>query len=244
MKITWNLFFLLAAGISQTSIVYADFVGINIDDNYWLQNRTKSLNNYNRSFDLVDDLDNGDKSRSLTIILEHPISVIPNIRYQSTNLNNSALFRGSNNLNVNGSGVTYGDRLPSSFNLSQDDIVFYYELGTNIDLGIDLKRFDGEIEFSDSDSSSVRLDETVPLLYLSAHFDLPYNGFYVGADFNNLSLGDSIIEDSTIKLGYQSGTGLGFEGGYKSFLYEFDNTDNPGANLQYDGIFLNGYFHF
>lgn len=244
MKMTWSMLILLAAGITQSSIVYADFVGINIDDNHWLKNQSKSINSYNDSIDLIDNLDNDDRSQSLVLILEHPISAIPNLRYQSYNLNSSESNRSVLNPGIDGAGVTSGNRLPSSFSLSQDDIVLYYELlnnNLNLDMGIDLKRFNGEVEFSGIGSSAIRLDETIPLLYLSAHYDLPYDGFYLGAHFNNFSLGDSIVEDSTIKLGYQSDAGLGFEGGLKSFSYEFDDTD---TNLEYDGLFLNGYIQF
>lgn len=237
MKMTWNMLILLAAGITQTSIVYAEFVGINIDDNRWLKNQSKSV-------DPVDNFEDEDNFYSLSLILEHPISAIPNLKYQSYNLNSFESYRSGLNQGIDGAGVTSGNRLPSSFSLSQDDIVLYYELmnsSLNLDMGIDLKRFNGEVEFSGIDNSAIRLDETIPLLYLSAHYNLPYDGFYVGANFNNFSLGDSIVEDSTIKLGYQSDAGNGFEGGLKSFSYEFEDTD---TNLEYDGLFINGYIRF
>ncbi|MDH5353693.1 MAG: TIGR04219 family outer membrane beta-barrel protein [Gammaproteobacteria bacterium] len=244
MKIAWSMLILLAAGITQTSIAYADFIGINIGNNGWLNKQPQSINSYDDSIDLVDNLDNNERSQSLVLILEHPISAVPNFRYQSYNLNNSELNRSGVNPGVNGSDGEAGNRLPSSFSLSQDDIVLYYELlntSLNLDMGIDLKRLNGEVEFSGIDNAAVRLDETIPLLYLSAHYNLPYDGFYLGANFNNFSLGDSIVEDSTIKLGYQSDAGHGFEGGLKSFSYEFNDTD---TNLEYDGLFLNGYIQF
>jgi hypothetical protein len=45
-------------------------------------------------------------------------------------------------------------------------------------------------------------------------------------------------------LGYDSGNGLGIEGGFKYFSLDLDDVDQPEADLEYDGIYLNGYFNF
>jgi len=181
----------------------------------------------------------------LQLILEHPIPLLPNIKYQSFELDSS----GSNDQ----SGFTFNDTVfpagvvNSTFDLSHDDIVLYYEVLDNwvsLDFGLDLKRFDGEVALSGTNTTSVVVDETIPLLYLSARFDLPFTGFYIGADINSLSIGDSSAEDSTFMLGYESGSGLGIEGGIKKFSLELDDVNNLNTNLEYDGIYLNGYFHF
>lgn len=135
----------------------------------------------------------------------------------------------------------------TSIDLSHKDTLLYYQLLDNwidLDMGIDLKRFDGEVELAGDSSSRLEIDKTIPLLYLSARFNLPYDGFYIGANFNNLSLNDSNVEDSTIKLGYETNYGIGFEGGFQSFSLELDGADNLNTDLKYDGVFLNGYYHF
>jgi hypothetical protein len=45
-------------------------------------------------------------------------------------------------------------------------------------------------------------------------------------------------------LGYESGNGLGFEGGIKKFSLELNDVTDVNTNLEYDGIYLNGYYHF
>ncbi len=247
MKKTWNVLIILAAGILLPTRVLADFVGINIGASDWSNALPGTNINQTSSIGLTDHLDNEDSSfSSLILILKPSNSALPNFKYQSFNLNSSELDGVNNNLTMNGQSFTLGNQLPSSYDLSHDDIVFYYDLTDNwidLDMGIDLKRLDGEVEFTGSENS-IQLDETIPLFYLSARFDLPYNGFYIGADFNNLSIGDSIVEDSTIKLGYESDNGLGFEGGLKSFSLELDDSEKTNKDLEYDGIFLNGYIHF
>jgi outer membrane protein len=135
----------------------------------------------------------------------------------------------------------------STFDLSHDDIVLYYEIldnWINLDIGLDVKIFDGEVVLSGSSSTTVPIDETIPLLYLSARFDLPFSGFYIGADFSGADISDNSLEDTSIMLGYESDSGLGFEGGYKKFSLELNDVTDVNADVEYDGIYLNGYYHF
>ena len=247
MKKTWNVLFLLAAWILLPTGTLADFVGINIGASEWSNNLPGAKVNQSSAINSTDDFNDDEISdSSLILILKNPNSILPNFKYQGFNLDSSDSSTVGSSLTMNGQSFTLGNQVPSSYDLSHDDIVFYYDLSDNwvdLDMGIDLKRFDGEVALTGSDNS-IQLDETIPLLYFSARFDLPYNGFYIGADFNNLSIGDSIVEDSTIKLGYESDNGLGFEGGLKSFSLELDDSENTQNDLEYDGIFLNGYIQF
>ena len=108
------------------------------------------------------------------------------------------------------------------------------------------KVFDGEVSLDDGGiiNESVLIDETIPLLYLSARFDLPFSGFYIGADISGASIDDNTLEETSFMLGYESDSGLGFEGGYKKFSLELNDVTDINADLEYDGIYLNGYFHF
>lgn len=225
----------------------AEFIGLNIDASHWGSNsNSSSYDSSSDSIDLIDDLDaENPEQSSMTFILEHPITALPNIRYQGSQLDSDA--------NIQGNSFSAGNRVSSTFDISHDDIVLYYELlnDTNwadIDLGVDVKRLDGEVSFAGANSSTIDVDETIPLLYLSARFDLPYDGLYVGADINanivDLGISESSAQDSTILMGYESGTGLGIEGGFKHFSLELDNVDESDTDLEYDGVFLNGYINF
>lgn len=231
----------------------ADFVGLNIGASHWVPALSGSFNSSDEtSIDLVDDLDIDDPSQSsMVLILEHPIPALPNVKYQGYDLDSSGSTVLSSDINFNGETFNSGNQVISTFDLSHDNIVLYYELldnWVNLDLGVDLKRFDGEVSLSGEADTTVDVDETIPLLYLSARFDLPFSGFYVGADINaniiDLGLSDSDAQDSTIKLGYESNSGLGVEGGYKFFSLDLDDVNNLDTDLEYDGIFLNGYYNF
>ena len=232
----------------------ADFVGLNIGSSQWAPAPYTSFNNSDSdSFDVVDDLDlENPEQSSMALILEHPISGLPNFRYQGYELNSSDYSSFPSDLRLNGEFLNSGNGITSSIDLTQDDIVLYYQLPgskrMNLDLGVDLKRFDGEISFDGTDSNRVYVNETIPLLYLSARYDLPNSGFYFGANINSniidLGLSDSTAQDSTIMLGYESGNGLGVEGGFKYFSLDLNDVDQADAELEYDGIYLNGYINF
>jgi outer membrane protein len=156
-------------------------------------------------------------------------------------------------ISLNGQTFSSGEKITSTYDLSQNDIVLYYQLlksRVNLDLGVDLKKFNGEVSLGGDANTSLTVDETIPLLYLSARYDLPNSGFYVGANIHtssiDLGLSDSSAQDSSIMLGYDSGNGLGVEGGFKYFSLDLDDIDrlDKDNDLQYDGLFLNGYFTF
>ena len=232
----------------------AEFIGLNIGAGDFAPTGGSAYNGSDyESIELVDDLDiDHPEQSSMVLILEHPIKSLPNIRYhQGYDLDSSSLTTLDADVSLNGQTFTSGDEVTSTYDLSQNDVVLYYQLFNtrlNLDLGVDLKSFDGEISLAGPGSTSVEVDETIPLLYLSARYELPNSGFYVGADINadviNLGLSESSAHASTIMLGYDSGNGLGVEGGLKTFSLDLDDANNLEDELEYDGLYLNGYFSF
>jgi outer membrane protein len=239
---------LLALGMTS---VHADFVGFKIGPSYWEPELAGSIlgdQPLDTPIGFVGDIGLEDIAPSNFILtLEHPVPLLPNLKYQSIELDS----RGSNDPVVDPffyGGTTLTGTMGSTFDLSHDDIVLYYEILNNwvsLDIGLDIKVFDGEVVLTHiGPTETVLIDETIPLLYLSARFDLPFSGFYIGADLNGASSDDNSIEDTSIMLGYESGTGLGIEGGIKKFSLELNDVTDINTNLEYDGIYLNGYYHF
>ena len=252
MRFRPNVLILSTLVLTCTGLAQAEFVGLNIAPGAWDTAQSNSFTNTN------DDLDNqfsvpgfADQSTpSLLFVIEHPISIIPNLRYQDSALDSN----GSDSLNggsLSFNNQSFGDGTTgSTYDLTHNDIVLYYGLmdnWINLDFGVDLKSFAGEISLSDSSPNNnlLPIDETIPLFYLSARFNLPLNGFYVGADINsNFSVSDSVAEDSTFLLGYKSENGLRVEGGIKIFSLDLNQSNDVDASLEYDGLFLNGYIPF
>lgn len=237
--------------MAPVASVQAEFIGLNIDKSLAPPALSASiLGKSQSSIDLVDDLGVEDSSQSsMVLILEHPIPALPNIRYSEFDLDYRSGTAANPDATPNRAQLASGDPDTPGLDLSQNDIVLYYQLSDSaigLDLGVDLKRFNGEVATSGVSSASI--DETIPLLYLSARYSWPNSGFYVGADINSniidLGLSDSSAEDTTIKLGYESDSGLGVEGGYKYYSLELDGRNNLDTDIKYDGLFLNGYINF
>jgi len=236
----------------------ADILGVNVGASTWAPSISGGFSSSapaSSQISLGDDINlNESSNNSLAFTLEHPIPVLPNVRYQGVTVDNQGSDQLNQNLNFNGATFNNGERVLSEFDVSQEDIVLYYEVmdnWINLDLGLDIKRLDGRVALSSNSTSTtttLNVEETLPLLYLSARFDLPFSGFYVGADLINdpvvINLSDSSAQDRTLKLGYESGNGLGIEGGLKNLNLDLDNADSLNTNLQFEGLFLNGYFHF
>jgi len=239
--------------LTTGGIAGAEFIGLDIGAGSL---STVPANDYsyseNQKIDLVDDLEiDNPKQSSMVLILEHPIRLLPNIRYQGYDLDRSSRTRLDADISLNGQTFNSGNEITSTYELSQNDIVLYYQLldkAINLNLGVDLKSFDGEVSLNGQNSTSFEVAETIPLLYLSARYEMPNSGFYFGANINtnliNLGLSESSAQDSTIMMGYDSGNGLGVEGGFKYFSLDLDDVDSLENELEYDGVFLNGYFNF
>jgi outer membrane protein len=236
----------LVLGLAGMTGVQADFVGLNIGAYAWNPDIAGSMHTGSDSkIELDSDLGFKDESGSgLSVSLEHPMPALPNVRYQTVDLKSSSRSTISSDIRFNGNTYSAAETINSTLDLSHQEIVLYYEMldnWINLDLGIDLKMFDGEAGINDN---RVTIDETIPMLYLSARVDLPFTGFYVGANIQQLSLGDNSAEDTTLLIGYESNLGLGIEGGFKTFNLDLNDANNLDTNLEYDGLFLNGYFHF
>lgn len=252
MKTTLKLIFIGALALLFSSAGRADIAGFTIGASYWSPELSGDFNSDgDDTIDLSDDLDIGDPSQSsLVISIEHPIPLLPNIRYQNIDLDSNGSNRLSSGIRFDGETYAANETVRTRFDLSHDDIVLYYEVldnWINLDVGLDLKNFDGRVSIvgsSNTTRSSVDIDETLPLLYLSARFDLPFSGFYIGAEISSFSIDDSSAEDTTLKLGYLSDFGLGIEGGIKTFSLELDDADDLDTDIEYDGLFVNAFFYF
>lgn len=239
---------------AMSATVSADFVGLNIGVGQWMPDISGSLYSTDAGsssrFDLNSDLGySNDTSNSFRASFEHPIPMLPNLKYQGVDLNSTSNSTLNSTLTFDNKTYNINDKISSTLDLSHKDVVLYYELldnWINLDVGLDLKKFDGKVSISDTNnnSSSITVDETIPMLYLSARVDLPFSGLYVGANIQQLSVGDSSAKDTTLMIGYESSAGLGVEGGIKTFNLDLNNVSNLNTNLQYDGLFLNGYYHF
>jgi len=184
--------------------------------------------------------DLGYKGESDTYVwaaFEHFVPLVPNIRVEAASLGHSGTT-GSNFI-FNGVSVS-GD---SAINLDTTDAILYYRIldnWVNFDLGITLRKIDGDFAV---DVEKISVSETIPMIYASAQFDLPFTGFSVGGDINMIDYDGSTYQDVRLRAVYEIGV-IGFEAGLRTTSIELDDVDNVSANLDFDGLMLGAFLHF
>lgn len=248
MKPVWKPLAALVAAACTLS-AQADFIGLNIGAKVWTPDISGSVNGGGGDISLQNNLGYTDQtSNSLNLSFEHPIPMLPNIKIQNSDLNATSSSTLQEQIEFDNQTYIASTAVNSTLDLSHNDLVLYYELldnWVNLDVGVDLKKFDGRVSIQDQDKvSSITVDETIPMLYIAARFDLPLSGFYVGANFNQIGVGDSSAEDNSVMLGYESSQGMGIEGGIKTFTIDLQDTKDLNTNLEYDGLYVNGFYHF
>jgi outer membrane protein len=217
---------LLALAIAGAFIAptQADTIGFEVGVSYW----DAGIGGSDDSFDYADNYDDGSNTR-IYALLEHPIPIIPNVLVAINSIEND-------NKNNDTS-------LDTSFN----DYLLYYEVLDNVvelDLGIGARQFSGEVSIS---GTSYDLDPTMPVAYAKAQFNLPITGLSLGVNVLTGSTGDDKSTDATAFVRWESGIGLGLEGGYRTLSNELEVKlpgDDPVLTPDLDGAFASVFFHF
>jgi outer membrane protein len=167
---------------------------------------------------------------------EHFVPLIPNIRIEAATIGQDGF---ANGVIFNGVSLTGS----SEVKLDNVDAILYYRLldnWVNFDFGLNIRQLDGKFNI---DSETLSISETIPMLYLSAQFDLPFSGFSIGGDINTISYSGNSYRDIRIRAMYEIGV-IGFEAGLKSTTLELDDVDNVTADLEFQGLMFGAFLHF
>jgi len=221
--------------------VYADALGVYVGGGVWDYNSSGTFGidgGINSVIDVESDLGfDGEQEGYVWVAFEHFIPILPNVRFEAASISDAGSAGGS--LVFNGISVS-GD---ASFNLDNTDIILYYRIldnWVNFDLGINVRKLTGDFVIGTEVAS---VSETIPMLYLSAQFDLPFSGLSIGGDLNTVSASGSKLQDVRLRLLYEIGV-VGFELGYKTTTIELDDISNVNSDLTFEGMFLGAFLHF
>jgi len=167
------------------------------------------------------------------LALEHPIPFVPNIRLAHTNISSKQTAVISKTFTIDGTSFTANDTISSEFDLTHTDATLYYEIldnWINLDLGVTGRKFDGLVyarSAKENKSQTVKLDQTLPMLYGKMQFDLPFSGLSAGVEANYVSYQGDTISDYSAKLSYlfDSLLDIGIEAGYRKFSLTVEDDD-------------------
>lgn len=227
----------------------ADTLGFEVGAYQWQQNYDGTVRSGITDVDVENDLGLDDESNlSYYAVLEHPVPMLPNIKLQHTELDISETATLSRTIDFEGNLYPITATVNTDSDLSHTDVTLYYELLDNwveLDLGLTARTFGDSVKLSSPTTGTegeVELDETIPLLYAAARFELPM-GFYLGADINGLSYDDYQLLDYRVHARWQADFGLGVELGWRSLDIDYEDGDED-ADLTIDGAYLGAFYHF
>ncbi len=245
-------FAIVAIAVLISTQLQADVVGFQIGTSSWTPDYkgTFSLSGSTPGtvVDIQDDLGFSDESHSdIWVKLEHPVPILPNIRFASSDLDASANSTLTRDIVFGDETFSEGSDVSSRFDMSNTELTLYYELLDNwisFDAGLTLRQYDGQVQISTSTTSAgENLDFPVPLLYLDARIDLPVTGLFIDSTMNAASIDNNSISDINVSLGYETDFGLGARVGYRTLELTFDESDVE-ADLEFEGTYLNLFYHF
>ena len=180
--------------------------------------------------------------------VEHPVPMFPNLKLQSTQITSEGTETATQDITFGNTTYPAGTLLDSEVELNQTDVVLYYEVLDNafsLDLGLDVRIMDATFNVSSpSIENEVSVTLYVPMLYGAARFDLPFTGAYLGGSGSILAISGNSYSDYQLNLGYESGIGLGVEGGYRVQKVKLDDVEDITADFQFSGAYLGVFYHF
>ncbi|MDH5355625.1 MAG: TIGR04219 family outer membrane beta-barrel protein [Gammaproteobacteria bacterium] len=226
-----------------SSQAQADFIGFQVGASSWNPDYSGTMAN-GTGLNIENDLGFTDDSLSMIWLkLEHPVPMVPNVRFSSNDLDAAASSTLTRDITYNGQAFTTGTDITSQFDMTNTELTMYYELldnWVNFDLGITLRQYDGKASINDTVGT---IDFSLPLLYAEARFDLPFTGFFVDSSLNSLSISGNSITETMVALGYESEIGLGARLGVRTLDLQFDES-NLNVDLEFEGAYLDLFYHF
>lgn len=229
----------------STSSIADTILGFYAGANYWNHSMSGNINSSSSQIGNIDIDFNNDSSNVFYAALEHPIPFLPNVKLQQNTIQTAGIITVSNIPDFFGQAVDVNTDL----DFSHTDLMLYYEVldnWLNLDLGFSFKNFDGYTDFQATNILDVnsRFDDWVPMLYAKGKFDLPFTGFSASATLEALSFNSNKVTDLALAIGYESGSGLGAEAGYRNLTIDLDNIGSFKSDLTIDGFYLGVNFHF
>lgn len=163
--------------------------------------------------------------------LEHGIPLIPNAKFQKTNMKADQSKSVSSDFTIGNTTFPGGSTIDSKVDLSHSDITAYYQIldnWINLDLGVTLRKFDGSLYTSNgAQTKEIAIDLAVPMVYGKVQFDLPFTGMSWGIESNYTTYRNNSLNDHTIKVSYLFDTfvDVGVEVGLRRMSFVLDDND-------------------
>ncbi|PFG54865.1 outer membrane protein [Marinobacter sp. LV10R520-4] len=231
------LMVMAGSAVLAAPMVQADILGLGAQVGYWDSELSGDVATNGGSVDVNDELNlDGESSNQLSLYLEHPIPLLPNVRVAYINIDQTASGRLNNDFDNVDAGLVRSD-----LELEQLDLTLYYEVldnWVNLDLGLTVRDFSGELIVQNGIDpiSRTTADAVLPMGYLAARFDLPFSGVSVGIEGNAIAYSGDSLHDFNVYGQYQLSL-LQLRAGYRQMAVDYEDGDDR-FDVEIDGPFI------
>lgn len=192
------------------------------------------------------------------IALEHPIPLVPNIKFSSTDIATTGTTTLSGDFLFGNTTFDDTTSATTDLDISYVDYTFYYEVFDNgifsFDMGLTARDFDGIVAVTGTDTSNAAQSEElkpsgiIPMIYVATNIGIPSTDFSVFAEGNLLSMDDHTVYDYQAGVSYavldNMAVDFNLTLGYRAVKVELDDLDSLSTVLDYKGLFAGAVVHF
>lgn len=234
----------LSASLLLSGYSYADVIGGTIELAYWKGNYDGNMVSKGTDISVNNELQFDDTDAlEVTVSFEHPVPVLPNVKIRHIDLDETENGE-LDDITFNGETFPNNADVTSNLDLSHTDLILYYEVLDNIvslDLGLDIKRFDGQLDIIEDDDpdtrSTTKIDETLPMLFGSVEVELPFTGLALGGELSIVSYDGDSLSDARVRL--RQNMSIAFiELGYRQFSIDVEDVSNVDVDADISGVYL------
>lgn len=165
------------------------------------------------------------------LVLEHPLGVVPNIRFQHTQLDIEEKSTLGRDISYEDIIFSADQAIFSDLDLSHNDISVYWQPiqgNLSIGLGFTIRIVDGSFLIATEDRSRFvkqTIADAAPLPYFQLQYKFPRNNLTLGAEFHGAAYNGDRFVDANLRAAYRTSFGLGIEAGYRTIQLKADELD-------------------
>lgn len=229
---------------------FADALGLHVGAGQWQSDYSGSVGETSLSMSELGY--NKITNNTFYVAFEHPIPLIPNLRFDGAVLQDDSQVTLSQDFQLDNVYHTAGNTLQTKLDITQYDGTLYYEVLDNwvsLDLGLSVRKFDGKMQAISPGTplDSADIDGYLPLLYSRAKIELPFTGLSIGAHAQGIEYSGDTVTDLSANIAYMFDTSvidLGIELGYRQEKLELSDLDALNSDITLEGPYASVLFHF
>lgn len=240
---------LLTAGLPMTASALP-LVDIDAGYHFWTQSYggqfAAAAAGQDVDVDFENDLGLEDQDGSVLYFrIDHAIPVIPNLKYQMTDMAQDATGASDFEFSLAGNTVTANAANATTMDFTHQDLTLYWGLPlpiVDIDFGLTARMFDGSIMMETTGvGAATILDEELsfplPMGYLHLGAAIPMTGLRLDAEINTIGFLTDYDISAQYTLPVIPVLDVNLRAGYRSFTVDFDTADITGLDADQEFAF-------